>query len=227
MSKLKLNIGCGSNAPADWINIDNSLNARLAKWPWLRRMLTVLHIIPLSKASISYPKNIHIHDVRRKLPFSDNCVEAVYCSHLLEHLSRPDALFFTQECYRVLTSGGIIRIIVPDLIQYTRQYLKRTEQLDCKMPIEVLPSEKFLNDLGILDKETCNESMLMRFYRKICNKNTHKWMYDEYALTAFLTQHGFSSIQRRLCCESLIPGIEKLDTPERFNNAVCLEAKKI
>jgi predicted SAM-dependent methyltransferase len=227
MPKLKLNIGCGLSAPAEWTNIDNSLNAWLAKWPWFRQILVALRIMPLSKANIHYSRDIYIYDVSKGLPFVDNSAEAIYCSHLLEHFKPQDAYFFIQECCRVLTEGGIIRIIVPDLEQYTRKYIERTEQLNQKIPVEALPSEKFLDNLGIFDKEAANESMLMRFYKKLSNKNTHKWMYDEYALAALLKKYGFSDIQRRVCYESLISGIEKIEIPERFNYAVCLEAKKL
>jgi len=226
MQKLKLNIGCGLNAPAGWVNIDSSLNARLAKWPRFKKMLTVLHIIPLHKTNIPYPKNIYIYDVRRGLPFPDNSTDAIYCSHLLEHLNRKDALYFIKECYRVLSTGGIMRIIVPDLAQYIEQYMKEVRQRNKNTLVKEPASDRFLEDLCLFEKESANENIFTRLYKKIYDKNIHKWMYDEYSLTALLLKYGFHNIQRKGCYESMIKDIETLDEPNRFNSSVCLETQK-
>jgi len=224
---LKLNIGCGLTAPSGWVNIDSSLNARLAKLPWFRRMLAILHIIPLDRAKIPYPKNIYVCDVSRSLPFAESSVEVIYCSHFLEHLKQQDALFFMEECHRVLSSSGIIRIIVPDLALLIEQYIKRVRQGNREALINELPSDIFLEDLCILDKESTNENIFLRLYKKIMgDKNTHKWIYDEYSLTALLLKYGFDNIRRKACYESSIKDIEKLDNLDRFNGAVCLEAEK-
>jgi len=227
MQRLKLNIGCGLTLPSGWINMDSSLNARLAKWPGLRKMLAALHIISSAKANIPYSRNIYVYDIRRDLPFPDNSVEVIYCCHFLEHLKQQDAQSFMKECYRVLAPGGIIRIIVPDLAQYVERYLKRLSQENKEALIKNLPSDRFLEDLCIFEKESANENILIRLYKKIYNKNTHKWMYDEYSLTALLLEYGFDTIQRKGCYESLIKDIEKLDNPEKFNGSVCLEAQKV
>ncbi len=227
MQKLKLNIGCGLTAPLGWVNIDCSLNARLAKWPWCRRILKAFKIIPPAKAGIPWPRNIYVHDVRKNLPFPNNSVEAVYCSHFLEHLSKKDAFSFINECCRALIPGGIIRIIVPDLGLYIEQYMKRVNAKDKEALIKELPSERFLENLGILNKESADENIFIRLYKKIIyDKNSHKWMYDEYSLSALILEHGFSNIQRKKCYESLIKDIEKLDNPERFDDSICLEAEK-
>ncbi len=227
MQKFKLNIGCGLTAPLGWVNIDNSLNARLAKWPGLRKILAVLHIISFDKANIRWPKDIHIYDVRRDLPFPNNSVEIIYCSHFLEHLSKQEAKLFLKECHRVLDTNGIIRIIVPDLFSYAEQYVKKAKQIKQEILTGELPAEKFLNDLIIFEKGSLNENILIRFYKKICNKDIHKWMYDEYSLIILLKKFGFSNIQRKEYYESLIEDIGKLDNPESFNDAVCVEAENI
>jgi hypothetical protein len=52
----------------------------------------------------------------------------VYHSHLLEHLPKHEVLSFTQECYRVLKPGRIIRVAVPDLEQIARMYLQALQK---------------------------------------------------------------------------------------------------
>jgi predicted SAM-dependent methyltransferase len=95
-----LNIGCGTRFHPAWTNIDANCIS-----PYVR-----------------------IHDVGKGLPFPDETFDAVYHSHLLEHLPREAALPFTQECYRVLKGGGIIRVAVPDLERIARLYLAALEK---------------------------------------------------------------------------------------------------
>src|SRR5262249_38158369 len=47
---------------------------------------------------------------------------------LLEHFPKHEALSFSQECYRVLKPGGIIRVAVPDLERIARLYLQALEK---------------------------------------------------------------------------------------------------
>lgn len=226
--KLKLNIGCGLNAPLGWINIDSSLSARFIRVPWLRWMLVLFHIISSRQANIQWPKNIYFYDVRKGLPFSDNSAGVIYLSHFLEHLSRQNALFFIKESYRVMDTRGIIRIIVPDLVQYAQQYIKNIKEKSKEDLIKEQPSIDFLNNLGIFADEFHVVNSFFRFYKKIVyDKNIHKWVYDEYSLTVLLLKCGFANIQRKRYNESLIEDIEKLDDYARFDNAICLEAQKL
>jgi predicted SAM-dependent methyltransferase len=95
-----LNLGCGSRFHPDWTNID---------------------LVP------NDPR-IQAHNLRRGIPYPDNTFDAVYHSHLLEHLPRADALKLLQECNRVLTAGGVIRVTVPDLESMVRIYLQALEE---------------------------------------------------------------------------------------------------
>lgn len=227
MQRLRLNIGCGLITPSGWINIDSSWNARFAKCPWFKRILVSLHIISPDQARIPWPRNIHIHDVREGLSFRDNSAEVIYSSHLLEHLARKDALFFLEQCYRVLAPGGIIRIIVPDLEHFAKQYMERLRQGTKELLIKEPPSDKFLEDLWLYEKGSTGENILIRLYKKIYNKNTHKWMYDQYSLTSCLVKCGFENVQRKECYDSLIEDVERLDSPEGFKGTLCLEAQKL
>lgn len=93
--KKMLNIGCGSKFHTEWINID----------------------IHSSNTSVIQ------HDIRKGLPFPDCTFDAVYSSHLLEHLSEKEAGLLLKEKFRILKPGGICRIGVPDLEQICKNYL--------------------------------------------------------------------------------------------------------
>lgn len=94
-----LNVGAGLHASPEWTNID------LADAP---------HVIR--------------HDIRRGLPFAPATFDAVYASHVLEHLTPDDGGALVAEMRRVLRPGGVLRLAVPDLERTARSYLERLEQ---------------------------------------------------------------------------------------------------
>ena len=57
-----------------------------------------------------------ICDIRKNaLPFDDNSVDIINCSHVVEHLPYPEeSSFFYAEACRVLKPGGLLRISTPD-----------------------------------------------------------------------------------------------------------------
>ncbi len=61
---IRLNLGCGLQAPSGWINVDGSWNARLAKYPLLRRALFWFRLLPADKVEIPWSPSIVTHDVR-------------------------------------------------------------------------------------------------------------------------------------------------------------------
>ena len=81
----KVNIGCATYQREGWINIDKN---------------------PLMRPDI-------VRDVARGLPFDTSSVDEILASHVLEHLSSEDLIFFIGESYRVLVPGGVLEIIVP------------------------------------------------------------------------------------------------------------------
>ncbi|GGO73869.1 methyltransferase domain-containing protein [Bowmanella pacifica] len=55
------------------------------------------------------------YDMRKdKIPFEDDTVDNIYCSHVIEHVKDCTALFFFKEAYRVLKKNGVLRISCPD-----------------------------------------------------------------------------------------------------------------
>src|SRR5882724_900990 len=106
----RLNLGCGPNAPAGWLNVDGSWNAWLSNHVYLRKTLNAFGVI--SKISPGAEWNVRplVHDLTRPLPFKENSVSVIYGAHVLEHLYLADAQRLLGECHRVLRSGGVIRL---------------------------------------------------------------------------------------------------------------------
>lgn len=95
MTARLLNIGCGATLHPEWLNVDLEPLA-----PGVQRL-----------------------DVRQPLPFADGSFNAVYCSHVLEHLRREDAARLLAGMRRVLRPAGVIRLAVPDLEAIAREYV--------------------------------------------------------------------------------------------------------
>jgi predicted SAM-dependent methyltransferase len=100
---IRLHLGCGGLYKKGWINIDTQLS-RAALWVDIKERMYLMW------------------DLRRGLPFPDNSVQAIFSEHLLEHFDYGAGLALLKECYRVLQSGGVLRIGVPDLERYVHSY---------------------------------------------------------------------------------------------------------
>jgi len=97
---LKLvDIGCGPIHHPEWINLDLRASDDVKKY-----------------------------NIKKKLPFEDSSVDAIYHSHLLEHLTKDEAYNFLSECHRVLKPGAVMRVVVPDLEQICQEYLVNLEK---------------------------------------------------------------------------------------------------
>lgn len=102
----KLNLGCGTTYRKDWINIDLISNA----------------------------PEVIAFDLKLGIPFGNATLDAVYHSHVLEHMTSDDGSKLVTECARVLKPGGILRIAVPDLETLTRVYLEKLENAKNGLP---------------------------------------------------------------------------------------------
>ncbi|WP_204106191.1 MULTISPECIES: TylF/MycF/NovP-related O-methyltransferase [Spirulina sp. CCY15215] len=98
--KEYLNLGCGQHFHPEWINIDFYAN----------------------------DPNVISYNLRQNIPFPNHSFQVVYHSHLLEHLPKSEAEPFLKECYRILKPNGVIRVVIPDLEQIARLYLKSLEE---------------------------------------------------------------------------------------------------
>ena len=78
---IALNLGRGLSIAPGWINIDNSPNARLAKYPRLRWTLWKLGILSDFRYSVNWDRPIKIHNLKKGLPYADSSIDYVYTSH--------------------------------------------------------------------------------------------------------------------------------------------------
>ena len=218
----KVNLGSGTACLDEWINIDSSFNARLAKYPRLRYLLFKIGVLPKKYYEMSWSKHIHkimVRDVRKKLPFDDKSIDFIYSSHLIEHLRKDEAEKVLRECFRVLQKGGLIRLVVPDLELMARNYLKEIEEIRNEGKRDFLPSERFLDILGVGVERTKTPFIL-----KIFSSGRHRWMYDQISLAELLDYCGFVNTQKQNYKEGECLDINFLDN--RPEHSLYLEARK-
>jgi len=95
-SGLNLNVGCGQYVINNFISLDYFSERYYNK---LTRGF---------KGRVFY-------DIRNdSLPYENDSVDNIYCSHVIEHLESKHAERFFQESFRVLKKGGCLRIACPD-----------------------------------------------------------------------------------------------------------------
>lgn len=127
MNGLKLNLGCGTNFAVGWQNIDRSPNVVLDRFPRFKRILRAAGFLR-DVHMASWPRDIIRLDVTKGLPHPTESADAIYSSHMLEHLYLGDARKLLKESYRVLRPGGVIRLALPDAEQIARQLVNSAEK---------------------------------------------------------------------------------------------------
>ena len=91
---IYLNVGAGRFRHSHWTNLD----------------------LKESDLSINWIGDDINHNLlsNTKIPLEDNSLDAIYASHIIEHLPQNSVEYFFKDAKRLLKSGGIMRISVPN-----------------------------------------------------------------------------------------------------------------
>lgn len=199
----KYNLGCGTLLYQNFLNI--------GFWESLEKNGIYKD---LNGTQNTYMLN---YDLRQGIPASDNSLELIYHSHMLEHLSYEDGIIFIRDCYRALKKGGKMRIIVPDLEAWINGYFLNNKFFYGEY-------RKILNNNIYVTKGSILMGML--------HNHDHKCGYDFETLSWLCDYIGFININRTLYCESSIDSIKNqiLDiepnNPLRIKESLCVECEK-
>ncbi|WP_421998997.1 class I SAM-dependent methyltransferase [Reyranella sp.] len=210
---LRLNIGCGRSPTPDWINYDNSLAVRLARVPVLARLLAWFGLIdPYGLEFVDFCRHHRIRSANaaRRIPQAAGSVEAIYASHMLEHLDRREARSFLAECRRVLIPGGVLRVVLPDLRDAAFNYLRSGD------------ADAFLRHLQF-DLDRPRGAGRLRLL--LSGGRGHRWMYDRDSLISLIEAAGFVDVQAMAEGQTLIRRPGKLDLHERGGDSLVVEAR--
>jgi SAM-dependent methyltransferase len=195
--EIKINIGCGLSGIGGWHNLDNSPTVTLSRIPIVNRVLR----------TPAWPRDVRRYDVRKGLPFADGSVRYIYSSHTFEHFTYAESLAVAKECFRVLTSQGILRVVVPDLELIVREYLSDASPL---------AAQRFLSRLSL------NHS----FQDVVHPGSNHSQMFDGKALVHLLREAGFEQVTVSAFGQSAIPEIDQIELEVRRGESLYVEASK-
>jgi predicted SAM-dependent methyltransferase len=151
----KLNVGSGDYPLPGWANLDSS---------------------PERNAEIVADATTYLRDCEA------GRYDEIYAGHFLEHLEREEAAGFLRECYRVLSPGGKMGIVVPDAREVMRHYLAGSVD-EIEWPHNVWRP--------IADLDTVNEM----FIYSTVQESRHKWSYDSKTLARAMTGAGFIGLR--------------------------------
>jgi len=211
----RLNIGCGDRPTPGWTNYDNSLTLLLGKIPVLPSILMRLGIVTsrqLGFIAIGREWSIRYVDAAKRIPDDDCSVDRIYCCHMLEHLQRPEALRFLQECYRVLKPSGAIRVVVPDLKILASVYNATGD------------ADRFLESLYIFPESPV--AVTGRIKNALFGLRLHLWMYDADSLIKLLLETGFKDPVSLPAGYTTISNLGAIDLNERSEESLYVEAFK-
>jgi predicted SAM-dependent methyltransferase len=224
-----LHLGCGLIAPPEWLNVDGSWGAWLAKHRRLRGALQAIRVLPKRVSEIAWPNNIQICDLRRRLPFADASFDACFSSHLIEHLHRDEALELLRDVRRVLKPGGLCRTVVPDLRAIVMEYIgqRKLESWYGEAEGTDDPAHRMLVRLHVRPV-TATRGARQKLYTAFGDFQNHKWMYDGPSLVKLMTEAGFVDCRERGLHDTAIPHLEKVELPGRVEGGagVAVEGQK-
>jgi len=156
MREIHANVACGPRPLRGFLNLDlHTLRPEVIPW-----------------------------DCRWDLPFADGSVAGVRAEHFLEHLEpREELPAFLKACWRVLKTGGVLRVIVPDAERYLRAYCRNDlagfSELAVPMPFP-------------MDLPTRMDVVNHVFHQF----HEHRWGYDFETLAHRLHACGFSGVEK-------------------------------
>lgn len=216
--EIKLNIGCGPSGLPDWVNYDWGMLPLLSKLKIIRKMLIVLKILP-KEYELNWP-TLRLVDIRHHFPLEAETVKYVYCSHVLEHFDRWEAVKILKECHRVMKDGGVIRVVIPDIEKLCKIYLKRmmNKKSDSR------PAQDFCRLWWGYDKDIEPRNLIQRLSRKFIRD--HRWNYDKEELSMVLKEAGFIDIKSLDFRKGILSDLEKLDLKSHKDHSLYIEATK-
>lgn len=155
-------------------------------------------------------------DLTNGIPASDNSLEVVYHSHMLEHLTNNEGIEFLRECNRVLQPGAIMRLLVPDLESFSKKYVEGDDFF-----FDAYRKEALDNDSNLYPTRGA-------IFMGMLHNHGHKMGYDFDTLQYVLKQTGFTNVKKTMFQESQLTDIQEIEpyAPLRAAESLCIECIK-
>ena len=200
---LYVQFGCGLSAPPGWLNFDASPTLQVQRLPGVGRLLARPPRFP------AFPENVRYGDIVRGLPLEAGSCEAVYCSHVLEHLALDDFRAALRNTLSYLRPGGTFRLVVPDLERLCAEYVASTDEGAALAFMENA-------HLGARQRARGFGGAL----RSWLGNSSHLSMWDFKSIGRELSTAGFSAIRRAEFGDSSDPRFREVEDPGRWNGCL-------
>ena len=151
----RLNIGCGDYPMRFWTNLDQEPG----------------HDQQITAEALEYLATCE-----------KGQYDEIYGGHVLEHLPRHLAVELIQECYRVLTPGGKLGLVVPDMLEVFKRYSSKT--IDA---VQYPP--------GVFWPVADLDSVCAMFVYSTVQSSPHLWMWDISSLGRQMALAGFVALR--------------------------------
>jgi hypothetical protein len=197
--------GCGRCAPERWTNFDSSATVRLQRLPLLGRFL--------QPTGVRFPDNIRLGDIVAGLPVAPESCRAVYCSHVLEHLTYPEVETALRNVHRYLRSGGVFRLVVPDLAVQIAQYMADPPDIRAERFVSGLLMEGFRRRPGVRGA-----------VQTMWSNEGHRSQWDFEGMRHALVKAGFREVRRAQFGDAADSAFADVESPDRWNGALGIEA---
>jgi SAM-dependent methyltransferase len=197
MGQEYIQFGCGVCAPPTWRNFDAGPAF------WMEKYLPFLKPALVRRGFPDYPANIEFGDVISGLPVAEGSAQAVYCSHVLEHLALNEFRRTLANVFRYLKPGGVFRLVVPDL-----EYAAITFMRDAHLGEES-------KSRGTGDK-----------VRALFGRSQHLTMWDYKGMAAELAQAGFVRIRRAQYDDADDARFKDVEDRGRWENCLGVECRR-
>lgn len=211
----RINIGCGSSPSEGWVNFDNTPAIKLANSPVkyrIAKLFGMLNKPHIENIEWNKRNKIRYADATKNIPLPSNSVEAIYTSHMFEHLSREGARLFLYEAKRILKIHGVLRVSIPDLKIYVDKYIINQD------------ADEFMT--GILVAAPPINSFKQKVFLFLNGYRHHQWMYDGLSLSNLFREVGLKNVNICAEGETGIKNPTGLDLYERGKNSVYVEGTK-
>ena len=167
----RLHIGCAGHLLDGWLNSDLHPRAR----------------------------NILRLDATRRFPFPDSAFVHAYSEHVIEHLSFSQAASMLDECFRVLSPGGKVRITTPDLSFWSTCIRAPPPPKDEDEPPDARKKRSVLQERYVewasaaADLPGTESGFVINHFMRGWG---HRFIHDEPILRGLLEKSGFTGVAR-------------------------------
>lgn len=197
--------GAGASGPDGWLHFDCSPTLRVQRLPLVGPSIRAC-------CRTKFDDAIRYGDIVRGLPVQDRSARAVYCSHVLEHLSLADLRRALRNTHRILMPGGTFRMVLPDLRHLASEYV-RNDSSDAA--IEFMRETRLGAEI--------RPRGLMGLLRSWLGNSEHLWLWDFQSLSRELVDAGFKNPRRVTFNDSADPKFHAAERADRWLNALGIE----